>query len=70
MEGVLLNKLVESEDNVSIIEESVDVVSLLLINVCKLLFFSNFLDFRNCLLNRIRSFKSKIPAKELTETSP
>ena len=31
---------------------------------------NDFLDFRNCLLNRIRSFKSKIPAKELTETSP
>ena len=69
MEGVLLNELVESVDILSRVEESIFVVSLLTIND-SILLFNNFLVFRNCLLNLIRSFKSKIPAKELAETSP
>ena len=65
VEGVLLNKSVESEDN-----ESTTEVSLLGENVCKLVLFNNFLLSRNCLLNLKRSFKSKTPAKELAETLP
>ena len=65
MEGALLNKLVESEDNESVME-----VSLLDENVCKPVLFNSFLLSRNCLLNLTRSFKSKIPAKELAEILP
>ncbi len=65
MEGALLNKLVESEDNESAME-----VSLLDEIVCKPVLFNSFLLSRNCLLNLSRSFKSKIPANELAETLP
>ena len=70
VEGVLLYKLVESIDIESIIEDTFNDVSLLSTDDCKVLLLSNFLVFKNCLLNLILSFKSKIPAKEFTDTLP
>ena len=65
VEGVLLIKFKESKYNESAIEESImvenDVASEL---------FNSFLLCKNCLLNLIRSFKSKIPAKEFVDTFP
>ena len=70
MEGVLLIKFKESKYSESAIEESITVVSLLVENDVKSEFFNSFLLCKNCLLNLIRSFKSKIPAKEFVSTFP
>ena len=70
VEGVLLIKFKESKYSESAIEESITVASLLVENDVKSELFNSFLLCKNCLLNLIRSFKSKIPAKEFVDTFP